>query len=63
MRIAQRSAFGALLMDHETVQHQVAKARSRLEQARLLVLHAAAEIDAKGARDARVAISLAKLSE
>ncbi|HYH81528.1 MAG TPA: acyl-CoA dehydrogenase family protein [Longimicrobium sp.] len=51
---------GEVLGDRQAVQHWIAECRAEIDAARLLTLHAAARIDAVGARAARVEISTIK---
>jgi len=60
-RALDREAFGAPLAAQGLVQHRIAQARVRIDQARLLTLHAAARIDAEGARAARDDIAAIKV--
>jgi acyl-CoA dehydrogenase len=60
-RALEREAFGAPVADQGIVQHRIAQARVRIDQARLLTLHAAARIDSEGARAARDEISAIKV--
>ncbi|HSU17616.1 acyl-CoA dehydrogenase family protein [Longimicrobium sp.] len=53
-------APGELLADQQAVQHWIAESRAEIDAARLLTLNAAAVIDARGARAARVEISTIK---
>ncbi|MEZ5653515.1 MAG: acyl-CoA dehydrogenase family protein [Burkholderiaceae bacterium] len=61
-RASQRHPFGQALIDRETVQHWIARSRLELEQARLLTLDAARQLDALGGIGARRAISMIKLA-
>jgi len=60
-RALEREAFGAALADQGIVQHWIAQARVRIDQARLLTLKAAARIDREGARAARDDIAAIKV--
>jgi acyl-CoA dehydrogenase len=60
-RALEREAFGAALADQGIVKHRIAQARVRIDQARLLTLHAAARIDRDGARAARDDIAAIKV--
>jgi len=53
-------APGEPLADRQAVQHWIAESRAEIDAARLLTLNAAAVIDARGARAARVEISTIK---
>ncbi|CAI5971613.1 unnamed protein product [Closterium sp. NIES-64] len=59
-RALSRVAFGRPLGGNESVMRDTAECRITLEAARLLVLQAAAELDAKGNKEARIAIAMAK---
>jgi len=59
-RAGSRTAFGKPLADQGAVRQQIAEARVAIDQARLLVLHAAWSIDTAGARAARAEISAIK---
>lgn len=61
-RAAGRTAFGLALARHGGVAHDLAQSRVEIEQARLLVLHAAALMDAGGAKAARGAIAMMKIA-
>ncbi|CAI5527871.1 unnamed protein product [Closterium sp. Naga37s-1] len=60
-RALSRVAFGRPLGGNESVVRDTAECRITLEAARLLVLQAAAELDAKGNKEARIAIAMAKV--
>ncbi len=60
-RALEREAFGQPVADQGIVRHRIAQARVRIDQARLLTLHAAARIDAEGARAARDEIAAIKV--
>tara|TARA_B100001029_G_C15001357_1_gene418265 strand:- start:326 stop:1171 length:846 start_codon:yes stop_codon:yes gene_type:complete len=60
-RAEQREAFGSKLRDFSSVRQDIARARCSIEQARLLVLKAAAEMDKSGAKGARDYISMVKI--
>ena len=60
-RALEREAFGVPVADQGVVRHRIAQARVRIDQARLLTLHAAARIDAEGARAARDDIAAIKV--
>jgi len=60
-RALEREAFGSPVADQGLVRHRIAQARVRIDQARLLTLHAAARIDAEGARAARDDIAAIKV--
>ncbi|KAJ3330502.1 hypothetical protein HDU91_003562 [Kappamyces sp. JEL0680] len=56
-----RRAFGKLLGEHGTAADTVCQSRLEIDQARLLVLTAAAAIDKLGAKDAMNQIAMAKV--
>jgi acyl-CoA dehydrogenase len=60
-RAVKREAFGSTLADKQFVQDFVAKSRIEIDQARLLTLYAAWQMDTVGKREARQAISLIKV--
>jgi acyl-CoA dehydrogenase len=60
-RADQRVAFGRKLSENSSVRQDIARARCAIEQARLLVLKAAAEMDRAGAKGARDYISMVKI--
>ena len=60
-RAEQREAFGSKLRDFSSVRQDIARARCANEQARMLVLKAAAEMDRSGAKGARDYISMVKI--
>lgn len=60
-RADQRTAFGRRLSERDSVRHDIARARCSIEQVRLLVLKAAAEMDKSGAKGARDYISMVKI--
>ncbi len=60
-RALEREAFGVPVADQGVVRHRIAQARVRIDQARLLTLHAAARIDTEGARAARDDIAAIKV--
>jgi acyl-CoA dehydrogenase len=61
-RTAQRTTFGRPIVDHGVVQHWIAEARIRIEQARLLTLKTAWLMDTIGNKGARVEISAIKVA-
>ncbi|GJP85416.1 hypothetical protein CLOP_g15527, partial [Closterium sp. NIES-67] len=61
-RALSRVAFGRPLGGNESVVRDTAECRITLEAARLLVLQAAAELDARGNKEARIAIAMAKVA-
>jgi acyl-CoA dehydrogenase len=60
-RAEQRVAFGQKLSEQSSVRQDIARSRCEIEQARLLVLKAAAEMDRSGAKGARDYISMVKI--
>jgi acyl-CoA dehydrogenase len=60
-RAVKRQAFGGALAEKQFVQDFVAKSRIEVDQARLLTLHAAWQMDTVGKREARQAISMIKV--
>ncbi len=60
-RVKLRKAFGGPLADNAVIQEWIAESRMRIDQARLLVMHAAWKIDTLGNRAARVDVSAIKV--
>ncbi len=60
-RAEQREAFGRKMSEQSSVRQDIARARCQIEQARLLVFKAAAEMDKSGAKGARDYISMVKI--
>jgi len=60
VRAQQRTAFGKKLSEMDTIIQDIARSRSDIEQARMLVLGAADEMDRKGNKEARKLLSLVK---
>ncbi|KAJ1648783.1 hypothetical protein IWQ61_009920 [Dispira simplex] len=60
-RITSREAFGRKLAENAMVMHQIGNCRMDVEQARLLVLHAADKIDRVGPKAAQREIAIAKI--
>jgi acyl-CoA dehydrogenase len=60
-RAVKREAFGGALAEKQFVQDFVAKSRIEVDQARLLTLNAAWQMDTVGKREARQAISMIKV--
>ncbi|MGF1599164.1 MAG: acyl-CoA dehydrogenase family protein [Acidimicrobiales bacterium] len=60
-RADQREPFGKKISEQSSVRQDIARARCAIEQARLLVLKAAAEMDKSGAKGARDYISMVKI--
>ena len=61
-RAATRVAFGRPLADQTVTQERIANARIMIDQARLLVLHAAWKMDAAGNKAARKEIAMIKVA-
>ncbi|TXK62666.1 acyl-CoA dehydrogenase family protein [Alkalisalibacterium limincola] len=60
-RAGTREAFGRPLGGHGMAQEAIARSRCEIDQARLLTLHAAAELDRQGNRGARDLIGMIKI--
>ena len=60
-RVEERVAFGEPLIKKTSVQHEIARCRCDIEQARLLTLHAAHIMDTQGMTAARPLISMVKI--
>ena len=60
-RALERSAFGHHLADYANIQDWIAESRVEIDQARLLVLHAAWRMDTQGNAAARVDVAAIKL--
>lgn len=60
-RTLERKAFGRYLNDYANVQEWIAQSRIEIDQARLLVLHAAWTMDKHGNAAARTAVSAIKV--
>jgi acyl-CoA dehydrogenase len=60
-RAVSRVAFGTPLADKQFIQDMIATSRMEVDQARLLVLHAAWLMDTIGKKEARQAISMIKV--
>jgi acyl-CoA dehydrogenase len=60
-RALERRTFGRYLSDFDNVQEWIARSRVEIDQARLLVLRTAWQIDQEGNQRARVAVSAIKL--
>ena len=60
-RAEERVAFGEKLIKKTSVQHEIARCRCDIEQARLLTLQAAHVMDAQGMQAARPYISMVKI--
>jgi acyl-CoA dehydrogenase len=61
-RTLGRSTFGRPIADHGVVEHWIAEARVRIEQARLLVMKTAWLMDTVGNRGARIEVSAIKVA-
>ncbi len=61
VRLKTRVAFGKPLADQSVWRQRVAEARISIDQARLLVLHAAWKMDVAGNKDARAEIAMIKV--
>ncbi|MDH4146263.1 MAG: acyl-CoA dehydrogenase family protein [Acidimicrobiia bacterium] len=61
-RAEERTAFGQQLSAQSSVRQAIARSRCEIEQVRLLVLKAAAEMDRSGAKGARDFISMVKIA-
>jgi len=60
-RCLTRYAFGTMIAGHTSIQQDISDSRSEIEQARLLVLQAAAMMDKIGNKKARQYISMIKV--
>lgn len=60
-RSQSRTTFGKKLSQHGGLKAEIAQCRIEIEQARLLVLNAAHQLDLHGNKEARVAIAIAKV--
>jgi acyl-CoA dehydrogenase len=60
-RANERESFGEKLADKQFIQDFIAKSRMEVDQARLLTLYAAWQMDTEGKRAARQAISMIKV--
>lgn len=61
-RAKERVVFGKPLIEHGTLQADIAQSRIEVDQARLLCQHAARVIDAEGNRAAAMLVSMAKVA-
>jgi acyl-CoA dehydrogenase len=61
-RTSQRTTFGRPIIEHGVVQHWIADARIKIEQARLLALKTAWLMDTIGNKGARIEISALKVA-
>jgi acyl-CoA dehydrogenase len=60
-RVTRRAAFGKALAEQGVIRAWIADSRIEIDQARLLVLHAAAMMDALGNKGARAEIAMIKV--
>jgi acyl-CoA dehydrogenase len=61
-RAAQRTTFGRAIADHGVTRHWIAESRLEIDQARLLTLQAARQMDEQGNKAARAAIAMIKVA-
>lgn len=61
-RAAERRAFGRAVIDYDATQQAIARSRIEIEQARLLVRHAAGRLDAEGHQGAWRDVSMVKVA-
>jgi acyl-CoA dehydrogenase len=61
-RAASRVAFGRAIADQTVTQERIANARIAIDQARLLVLHAAWKMDVAGNKAAKKEIAMIKVA-
>ena len=61
-RAVSRTTFGKTLAQHQSIREDIAKCFSEIEQARLLTLKTAAQMDEVGAKNARDFIAAAKIT-
>jgi acyl-CoA dehydrogenase len=60
-RLASRRAFGGAIADHSVWRQRIGEARCKIDQARLLTLHAAWKMDVAGNKAARAEIAMIKI--
>ena len=60
-RVEERVAFGKPIAERDTIRAEIADSRMEINQARLLVLHAADRMDKVGNKEARAEISMIKV--
>jgi len=61
-RVQSREAFGKPLAEQGVILERIAEARIRIDQARLLTLHAAHRVDTVGLKNARKEIAMIKVA-
>ena len=61
-RVKTRTAFGRPLAERDTIRADIANGRCEIDQARLLILHAAWMMDTAGAKAARKQIAMIKVT-
>jgi acyl-CoA dehydrogenase len=62
LRARERAPFGSALADRSVIQDWIGRGRAGIEQARLLVLYAAWQLERGGSRAAREAIAMVKFA-
>ncbi len=61
-RVKERVAFGKPLAEQGVIMEHIARSRVAIEQARALVMHTAALVDARGGRGARAHVAMIKVA-